>query len=276
MVGAKEVAAVAAVGRWAWENRATAAVAVSRFRRWWRQSRILVIGPGGTGKTTLARILSGEFDWLKDSPWRYDEDVGAKHYAVRGDTPAEVVVLPGQEHRRSATWAGVTRELAAGRYEGVMVVGAYGYHSFPRIGYKDHRLFRDSKSHFMTDLLADRRADEVGCLTGLGPGVAACPRKLWVMTAATKLDLWAAEETAAEAWYRTGEYGRAAAVVAPPGSATVRHEFVPLSSLIGNFVTARGELLRKSTAGFDHRAQVESVRRLIDALDGLRRWGKQT
>ena len=36
-------------------------------------------------------MLSGEFDWLRDSPWRYDEDVGVKRFRLQADPAAEIV-----------------------------------------------------------------------------------------------------------------------------------------------------------------------------------------
>jgi hypothetical protein len=163
--------------------------------------------------------------------------------------------------------------LAAGKYRGVVVVNAYGYHSLSGVSFKHHRLYRRSKDQFLADYLADRRAAELACLAEVGPGIRACPKKLWVVSAVAKQDLWRPEEGEADRWYRTGEYGREIAGIIPPrASATVRHELASLSLVISNFVTDRGEVLRRNAEGYDHRAQVESVRRLIELLDGLRAW----
>ena len=53
-----------------------------------------------------------------------------------------------------------------------------------------------------------------------------------------------------------------------------RHEFVPASLVISNLVTAEGEVLSKTVAGYDHRQQVESLRRLFEVFDALRKWEK--
>src|SRR5438105_3729218 len=110
--------------KWLWENRAGIKAALAKLRRWLRRSKILVIGPGGTGKSTLARMLAGNFDWLLDSPWRYDEDIAIKRFKLKEDSAAEIVVVPGQEHRRQTTWSGVGQELAKGAYHGVLLVSA--------------------------------------------------------------------------------------------------------------------------------------------------------
>src|SRR5437899_8776004 len=100
-------------GKWAWENRKVVSELLSSFRRWLKRSRILIIGPGGTGKTTLARMLSGEFDWLKDSPWRYNEDIAVTKHRLRNDTTTQLIVLPGQAHRQPSSWSGLGEQIAA-------------------------------------------------------------------------------------------------------------------------------------------------------------------
>ena len=265
------------IGKWAWDHRAGVKPVLAAFRRWLRRSKILIIGPGGTGKSTLARMLSGEFDWLLDSPWRYDESVGVDRLKLKADPAAEIVVMPGQHHRRRTSWAGIGQDLSKGAYHGVILVSSYGYHSLSHDSYKQHPLYereRD-KDAFLKKYLEAGRRDEIGCLKHLVPFMKECPKKLWFASAVTKQDLWRPGEIAAEKWYREGEYGKRIEEVATHKGATFQHEFHPLSLVIGQFITAKNETLAKNVEGYDHRAQIESVRRLFEILDGLRKWGSE-
>ena len=42
--------------------------------------------------------------------------------------------------------------------------------------------------------------------------------------------------------------------------------------MISNFCTGPGERLQPNTAGYDQQAHAESLRRLYETLDALRRW----
>ena len=85
------------------------------------------------------------------------------------------------------------------------------------------------------------------------------------------------EQPAAAAFYRTGDYGEVVTeLVAGKDAAQFRHELALGSLVIANFATVVGESLAKNTAGYDHRTQVESVKRLIEVIYTLVEWEGRT
>src|SRR5262249_44675733 len=105
------------IANWLWDRREQIAEQLQRLYRWFlpgktvevtEPPRILIIGAGGVGKTTLGAFLSGQFDLLSRPPGEYIESLGIESHTIEGasegELSAEVVIPPGQEHRRKDTW----------------------------------------------------------------------------------------------------------------------------------------------------------------------------
>lgn len=100
-------AMIGTAAKWVWDNWDKVEERLRRLMGWVREPNdrpILVLGPGGCGKTTLLHILAGRRDWLRQTPWVYSESTGREKLPLEDDPDVQVVVTPGQPHRAKTYW----------------------------------------------------------------------------------------------------------------------------------------------------------------------------
>jgi hypothetical protein len=268
---------------WAWDNRKSISKVLNELYGWFTDKGkdrrgILIIGPGGSGKTTLGLLLSGKYHWLMDSPWTYTESRKLERYVLKDDKKVEVVVPPGQKHRREAFWSDLQADIAAGKFRGVILLAAYGYHTLGELAsYKDQPQYAKKKEEFLDAYLEEHRQEELRILQQLIPYLELCSQRVWLMTVVAKQDLWWDDQPAVERHYRAGDYGKEVGKLSTAkDSRAFRHEVVFASLVVSNFDTGMGERLKKNVAGYDQRMQVESIRRLFETVTALKGWESET
>ncbi len=268
-------------GDWLWNNREWVG---RRLRDLWTwlagggseesKGHLLIIGPGGVGKTTAGLFLSGQYNSRLSIPGEYKESLGMETYSLEDDDRIEIVVPPGQHSHRDATWNELEGTIGAGGYRGIVLTNSYGYHSLGEISYKHHRLYpKIGEAGFLSAFLAACREDELDVLRRLAPHLRTNHRGCWLLTLVTKQDLWWPEHARVEEHYRSGAYGTLVSDLAGHlGRGNLRHEIVLASLVISNFTTGHGEVLAQTAAGYDENLQVRSLRRFCETLYALKEW----
>ncbi|MBY0460686.1 MAG: hypothetical protein K2V38_25490 [Gemmataceae bacterium] len=229
----------------------------------------------------MGRLLAGEIASFFQSPQPYDESISTEHYRQQAAADLEIVVPPGQTQRREATWDGLLNALSCGKYRGVVLIGAYGYHNDElgeQVSYRDHpiyqRLTNPTLARFLDEFTKHRRNEELAVARELIPRInPPAGGKFWLLTLVTKQDLWWTDRSEVKAFYTGGEYAaEVGKLLARLRTARARVEVVLASLVVSNFVTGRGELLKNTAAGYDQTEHATALNGLVAALDGLRRW----
>ena len=129
MADEEAVRAGASLRRWAWGNREEIADSLAKLYRWFGGKKkdpstpaepgeptksILIIGPGGVGKSTLGGFLSGKFDLIHNPPGEYRENLDTEMLqtdVAEWNDRTTLVIPPGQAHRREGSWKSVKEGL---------------------------------------------------------------------------------------------------------------------------------------------------------------------
>lgn len=262
------------IGLAATENRKRIATVWKRLRNWIRRGtlQIGVVGPGGVGKTTLGHVLGGMVDPFA-SPTEYHESIVLEEFSVPGETPAVLVVAPGQERRRVRTWPGLMKRLTQAPSAGVINVVCDGHHSgAPEICWKEHPLFEKGQRHsqFVRKYLQYHRDLELRQAKELAEHLIHAPGHPWLVTLVTKQDLWWNERRAVQDHYQAGEYAQIFdAVRQKRGTEHFVHEFASAALVLQNLAFRPTEVLVPTASGYDQEIRAANLQRLFQTIDAI-------
>jgi hypothetical protein len=232
--------------------------------------KIAIFGAGGSGKTTLGKILAGSYE-LSELP-SYRESLRIEQYQLDSKSMGSIVVAPGQE-RREDTWDDLLLNLASGKIQLIIHVVAWGYHSFSELSYTEHPLYRQGMStdEFVAGYVSGRRQRELEVLRKLEPHLAIASQKKTVMiTLVTKQDLWWNERNLVKDHYVSGEYEQIIQSVRNKiGSVNFSHEYCSASLVMDNLLSGTNEMLVPTTGGYDQRLKSANFRTFLGTIETL-------
>jgi len=231
--------------------------------------RIVTFGPGGVGKSTLGKILSGALDIRKATP-KYEESSDIEKFDLNNDISGELIVGPGQERRSTGTWHELYRKLSHGKSRGVLNVVSYGYHSFAEIGYKELKQYQSnlSKKQVIEQYLEDSRQEELRIIKEIAPRIKDAKENIWMITLVTKQDLWWNERKKVHDFYAKGPYNDFIKEITDyRGHKNFQHEYLSVSLVISNFIDGLGEILAPTTGGYDQGLQNSNMSMFMNTIN---------
>lgn len=230
--------------------------------------KFAIFGAGGTGKTTLGKILSGQYELSG----LYQESITTEQYKLDSNVVGSVIVVPGQG-RREDTWDDLLRVIASGKVKLIIHLVSWGYHSFGAISYKQHKLYQSGMtiSEFLERYLENSRERDLEVLRKIEPYLSVADQKKTVMiTLVTKQDLWWNSRYELKNHYENGDYNKLVENIRNKrGINNFTHEYLSASLVLENFVSGVNELLAPTTAGYDQRIKSANFQNLLITIEKL-------
>jgi hypothetical protein len=219
---------------------------------------IVICGAGGTGKSTLGKILAGDFG-LDNILQPYQMSVRTEELKLDSKIPSSILVLPGQ----SQFWNDSLRKISNGEIDLIINVVSYGYHSFGRSGYISYQNHPDYQTGMTAKQFVDAYATkklsvELELLNTLEPHLSlAHKKKVIFITLVTKQDLWWNNRYQVEDYYKLGDYDRKVqSIETQLGRNNFTHRYISLSLVTENFRIGESEILAPVAAGYEQKIQV--------------------
>ena len=260
-------------GSIAYENREKVLPFLRQIRNQIRYGKIpiAVLGPGGTGKTTLGKLLAGEPS-RRRQPEGYEESLIVEVHRLYGELVCDLHVAPGQKKRRIDTWDELLGKLTTKKTCMVIHVVSWGYRSLAEEGYTRSPDFQVGMNvqEFMEVYTKACREAEIKALQEMAINLKKVKGNLRMITLVTKQDLWWAEREAVRNHYTKGDYNACIEEMRDAiGEKHLRHEYLSASLAVQNLDTASRERLKETSAGYDEPLHLDNLERLFKTVSDL-------
>ncbi len=241
-----------------------------------RNSDVIVIGPGGVGKTTLCHQIVGSDPLELPLVYNYTQDFLDRSGFAGSLYQGKVIDTPGQERLRdNDDWNKEKDKVRNGKYSGVIFVCSYGYHNTKTPAAELELTYR--KRDFIDDFLIDKRNKELDDFSELSRILGEATSKIWLLFLIMKEDLWFDEnktgkvsrfylDQSSKFWQRIDD------VVRTLGKKNFKYEVVLGSSLIRNFVVGENDVKGFHSVYYDSERQIASMMRILFTLNNLVEW----
>jgi hypothetical protein len=232
-----------------------------------KKLNIVICGAGGTGKSTLGKLLSGEFG-REDILQPYQVSVRTEKLELDSPTTGLISVIPGQPE--ISDWSQALREIANNQVNLVINVVAYGYHSIGQVGYQNLSSYQpgSTKQEFINNYLKIKQKEEITLLNQLIPHLLVAGKsKVVMMTLVTKQDLWWLDRHRVREYYEGGIYDQSIQGIQNQlGKFNFIHEYISASLLTENF-GVEGEILAPVAAGYDQKIQLINFDKVLEFIE---------
>jgi hypothetical protein len=220
-----------------------------------KKLNIVICGAGGTGKSTLGRLLSGEFG-RQDILQSYQTSFTTEELELDSKRSSSILVLPGQ----SEFWGEELKKIASNRVDLLINVISYGYHSVSQFDYRNLLGYKQgmTPNEMMISHMKGTQLIEIELLHELKPHLSvANKKKVLMITLVTKQDLWWPSRYEVADHYKNGVYNDVIQKIRNQlGQLNFSHEYFSVSLLTENFRDGTGELMAPVSEGYDQREQL--------------------
>ncbi|MFP2905346.1 Rab family GTPase [Pyxidicoccus sp. 3LFB2] len=244
--------------------------------------RVAILGPGGTGKSTLAEVLGEPIQAETPPVGAYSVSAITEEAKITGVPFGLLKVGPGQERRRAAHWPEILREISDGTIDGIIFLAAAGYPALEGSSYTQHETYRAGLSaQEWLPLFRDwALKEELAALDELKPAILnRTGKQIWMLTLVNKQDLWWDDRASVREWYQgitangtqvNSEYtSRLDEIFKRRGNMGFEHDFASTSLEIVNLATKEDGVIKPTVTGYDEVLRTTNLKAVHDLVKKL-------